>query len=292
MLGTRLSIDSTSEAVGAYGFRLVPGRLNQPLPDLVRAPAEWQPVAVSWAHASALHDVEEVRSDRVRLGARGKGVLTVDRVTSEMALSLPDLPTAESVVHPLSTLPLAFLAHWSGRATLHGGAFVHDGRAWVVSGAQLAGKSSLLAALGERGTPILADDLVVIDGAHVLAGPDCVDLRPDAAPRFPASRSIGVVAGRERFRLATTPSPAACPLGGICELRWDDDGTRAEVTALSVPESLSLLHAQHYAATLGPPDPLTTLALLDTPIVRFTRPRGWDGADAALDRLLFELERL
>ncbi len=268
---------------GAYGFRLVPpGSLE--LPNLSEQRSDATGVAVDWACSSAIADTEEFDGDRYLKAHRGGGLLDVRRAPAMIFYAVPHLTTPAAFVHPILARPMAFLARWRGNITLHGGAFVHDGRAWVVTGQREAGKSALLAGLAQRGVPILSDDLVVIDGEDVLAGPCCVDLREDTAARAPEACNIGSVGGRMRYRLPTPPAPASVRLGGICLLEWGD-GAPA-VTLLPFAQSLRLLHRQHYATDIGPPEPEQNLALLDRPIWRFQRERDWAQADATLDHLL------
>ena len=268
---------------GAYGFRLVPPA-SLALPNLSEQRPEATDVAVDWAFSSAIADVTAFDGDHYLMAHRGGGLLDVRRSPARIFYAVPRLTTPAAFVHPILARPMAFLARWRGNLTLHGGAFVHDGRAWVVTGRREAGKSALLAGLAQRGVPILSDDLVVIDGDDVLAGPCCVDLRTDTAARMPEAQSIGTVGGRTRYRLPTPPAPMSVPLGGICLLEWGDGAP--ELTRLPVEHSLRLLHGQHYATEIGPPEPEQNLALLERPIWRFQRERDWAHADATLDHLL------
>lgn len=273
---------------GAYGFGLVPTTALQ-LPDLPEQRSDATVVSVEWSCGAAVIDAYAVSEDRYLMANRRAGLLMVTREPATVVCALAQAITPEAFVHPILTLPLSFLAHWRGNATLHGGAFLHAGRAWVVTGEREAGKSTLLAQLAQRGVPIVADDLVVVDGHDVLAGPCCVDLRADTAARIPDARSIGVVGGRMRFRLRTPPSPVRVPLGGMCLLEWGDGAPALE--PLPVEQRLRVLHWQHYAAEIGPPAPAQNLALLERPIWRFRRRRDWARADAALDHLLDALSR-
>lgn len=273
---------------GAYGFGLVSADEFQ-LPDLLEQPPEAGIVSVDYRNGSAVTDAYVVGDDRYLMANRGGGRLEVTREPATVVCALPQAITPEAFVHPILTLPLSFLAYWRGNATLHGGAFLHVGRAWVVTGEREAGKSTLLAQLARRGVPIVADDLVVIDGQDVLAGPCCVDLRADTGRHFPRAQSIGVLGDRERYRLRTPPSPARVQLGGICLLEWADGSPALE--SLPLEQCLLLLHWQHYAAEIGPPVPEQSLALLEHPIWRFRRGRDWAQADAALDHLLDALAR-
>ena len=80
----------------------------------------------------------------------------------------------------------------------------------------------------EQGVPIVADDLLAIDAGDVLAGPHCVDLRPDVArQRFSDAEPLGKVGNRERYRLEATPAPARNRLRGIFSVEWSSDDTMA-----------------------------------------------------------------
>lgn len=270
---------------GAYGFRLV-SACSSPLPDLATVAEDAPEVRLAWHEASSLLDARELSAGAVVLAQRAGGRLTVTRDPASVDSVGPWTTTAEAMVHPIGTLGLALLASWRGHVTLHAGAVVIGGRAWVVCGERTAGKSSLLAMLASRGVPVLSDDLVVIDGRDVLAGPDCVDLRPDTARRFPGSRSMGVVVDRHRYRLSTDPSPPAAPLAGVWELEWSDDAEPLTATALTTQERLNLLLRQHYAGLLGPPDHDTVFDMLEIPMWRVRRPRDWSAADQGVEALL------
>jgi hypothetical protein len=269
---------------GAYGFALQT-RDGQPLPDLGSVPDDAVTVSVSWTLASSLSDVADVvENRRYRFGRRGGGILEVDRAPAAIRMGLPNATSAAAVVHPLLTTPLAFLAHWRGDLTLHGGAFVAHDRAWVVTGEREAGKSSMLTALGGRGYPVMADDLVVVGKGIVRAGPACVDLRPDLASRYPQARSVGVVGTRERHRLTLPAAPTEVPYGGAVLLGWHDD--EPAIQELPLEDRLRLIDEQHYARPLGPPPQDGVLAALTMPMWHLRRRPDWASADAVLDQLL------
>jgi hypothetical protein len=264
---------------GLYGLRLHVVGPHGPLPGLRRLETDAPVLDVRVGQASALHDEADTSLARHVEAHRGGGRLVVEPDRLEL-----DVPTAfgeAALVHPVLTTGLAYVSHLRGHATLHGGAFLADGRAWAVIGAREAGKSTTLAALAARGVPVLADDLVVVDrDAHVLAGPACVDLRTDAARHFGAER-VGVVGGRERWRVGTAEAPARVPFGGLVVLGWGD-----AATDLPPADRVRVLHAQHYAGPLGPPAPALVLGLVERPMWRFERPRDWGRLDEALDGLL------
>jgi hypothetical protein len=270
---------------GAYGFRLLTAAGEPPLPHLLDVPADAPAVTLSWVHAPAAENELEVDEQHVRMAHAGGGLLEVRRAEGTVRLELPQPATADAIVHPLMTAPLAIHARWRGNVALHAGAVLIEGAAFAICGQQTAGKSTTLATLADRGFPIVADDLLVVDGAHVLSGPACIDLRPDTAERFPAARYLGIIGDRPRHRLATAGAPASVPLGGAFVLGWHD-APEPVVEPLSMSEKLELLHGQDYASVAGPPDPEQVFRLLDVPMWRLRRRRDWAGTDGAMGALI------
>jgi hypothetical protein len=271
------------ERAGAYGFRLVTGAWHGPFPALLPADPAAPEVALEWRHAAVLVERERIGADRVTLARRRAALLDVSREPARITLEFPEAVSADAIVHPLITAPIAILARWRGSLTLHAGAFFANGLAWGVIGAREAGKSTTLARLAARGCPILADDLLVLDGATACAGPACIDLRPDVAERMPETRFLGEIAGRPRHRMAVPEGPAKAPLGGFFLLDWDE---RVEVEALDAAAGLKLLYEQEYIGLLGAAEPTKILELLGTPMWRVRRPADWDASEEALDRML------
>jgi hypothetical protein len=255
------------------------------LPHLTRVSRDADVVRIAWRHAIALHDAREAGPDRVVLSRRQGGSVVVRREPAEVEFAIPEPTSPAAIVHPLATVPLSVFAHWRGDVTLHGGAFLVDSGAWGICGEREAGKSTMLAHLGASGVPIVADDLLAIDGREVLAGPRCVDLRPDAARRFPTAESLGKVGARTRYRLATAPSPERVPLRGIFLLEWSEDNT-TDVTPLAMRERLAVLHAQQYSTIFENPGVQGIMGLLDLPMLRFRRSRDWERAPEARNALL------
>jgi hypothetical protein len=203
-------------------------------------------------------------------------------ITLAMATPVPP----GGLVHPILTVPISVAARWSGCITLHAGAYEVGGTAWAVLGEREAGKSSLLASLATRAAcPVVADDLLVIDDGAVLAGPNCVDLRPDVVGQYPGARPVGEIGGRLRHRLSTPPSLERSSLGGILSLGWHGDAG-IKVEKLPAAEALRLIYAQEYIALLGPADPVKILDLLGVPAYRVLRPRDWGVVDELCERLV------
>src|SRR4051812_34424118 len=267
---------------GAYGFRIVASDPGVVLPGLVEVPEDATAAHVSWETGPIRDEVVDITDDAVRIAVPDIVAIGVERATSRVSITLPDAPRPEAIVHPMLTTPLAFLARWRGHACLHAGAIAHDGGAVVVCGNQGAGKSTTLATLAEQGLPVIADDLVVIDDGHVLSGPSCVDLRSDAAERFPNAEYLGTIGARERFRLLTPPAPYKVPLRGIFRLEWSTTDA-AEVRPLELAERLQVIDAYDYAGVMGIPDPEALLRLADVPMWALSRPRDLATSPRALE---------
>ena len=239
---------------GAYGFRLVLPRHAPELPDLSPLDGGATGVALDWRCATVLVERNRLDGQCVSIGQKGSTLLEVRRDPPSITLEFPEQMTLEALVHPLLTTPMSILARWRGDLTLHAGAFVANGRAWAVIGDREAGKSTTLAMLADRGYPLLADDLLVLDGRVVRAGPACIDLRPDMAKGMPEARYIGEIGGRARYRLTAPRGPARAEIGGFFLLNWSDDAT-VRVEALPATEALRTVYAQEFIGLLGPANP-------------------------------------
>lgn len=218
-------------------------------------------------------------------GARRGSGFCVQRRPTRIDIFTPSALPPAALVHPILTVPVSVLARWDGAVTLHAGAFEAHGGAWAVLGDREAGKSTALASMAARGCPILADDLLVLDGRRVRSGPCCVDLRPDVAHRFAGSHVVAEVGGRKRHRLRTRAGSPTAALRGFLELRWHDDPD-VRIERMPTAELLRLLYAQEYIALLGPADPVKILDLLAVPAWRVTRRRDWSTTDALSKTLL------
>ena len=251
---------------GAYGIRL----------QGVAAGREWlQPVS---ADAPSLRlevgvgavDPVPSRYDRMSADLKllGGGRLRAQRNVPVVRYVLPAVPADEDLIHPYFAPAAALFWRWAGREVLHAGAFAGEAGAVVVVGARASGKSATLAWLAAEGVAVVSDDLAVVDGNDVLAGPRGIDLRSPLA------------GGRER--LVLPPGPDRLPLAGIAFLRWGD---RLEVTETPVEQRWRELGAQRYFPALDP-NPSTLLGLLAVPAVTVTRPADPDVLPAVGRRLM------
>jgi hypothetical protein len=219
------------------------------------------------------------------MGRRGGSAFSVTRKPLRVMFDVPEPPSEDTLLHPLATVPLAILARWRGDITLHAGAFAASGHAWVLLGSRQSGKSTTLALAARRGLPVLADDLVVVRDGRLIAGPRNVDLREDAATHLGATRDLGDLGSRRRFRVSSPPGPAAAPLGGFFLLDWHDRDD-VVVERLTLAERVKSLYSLEYVALIGHADPQKILDLAAAPALRVRRPRSWSASEDMLDRLL------
>jgi hypothetical protein len=188
--------------------------------------------------------------------------------------------SVDAVLHPYLGLPAALASHWLGRITLHGGAFVYGGRGWGLLGQREAGKSALLSQMFLLGHDVLADDVLVIDGTTVYAGPRSIDLREEAAGVI-GGEALGVIGARPRWRLRPPASEPSVPLGGFLLLEWGE----SMIEELDLGARLEALSAN---SALGrvPDSGAGMLDLIALPAWRFRRPAVIDQLDEQAAQLL------
>jgi hypothetical protein len=275
-----VTTDRTSRPAGCYGFRLAGLRGAAEL--LVEVPTGWP--ALELRHAPTDGEpptLDTIGPDRAVLALQ-RGWVELDRRAGSITFRLPDRPPDRDLVHPYLGGPAAVAARWSGRDSFHAGAVVVGGGAWAVLGDKEAGKSSTLAWLALNGHPVLADDLLVVDGGAALAGPRCIDLRGEPASRLGVGEPLGEVGARERWRLQLDPVPAQVPLRGFVTLAWDDEPVVERLRGAE--RLLALLPGR--TVRLEPTRPAEMVDLSSLPVWRLRRPRRWDALPEAAARLL------
>jgi hypothetical protein len=249
----------------------------------VPAPADWPALAVSSRVGVSPVGPEWVAPDRASLSLLTGGRIEIDWPLRRAAFTAPRELSKAELVHPYLAPVADLAAHWLGRESLHAGAVVVDDGAWAVLGDRGAGKSSLLALLAMAGHGILSDDALVLDeDRRAFAGPRSIDLRAAAAHRLGVGESLGQVGARERHRLTLGPVPAAAPLRGFVVLAWD---SRPHVGRVSPVRRLKEL-AAHRAVRIAPADPGRLVELSSLPMLELRRPRDWDYAGVAGDKLV------
>ncbi len=269
------------DAGGAYGFRLRGVPSARAL--LVDAPLHWPRLDLDVRVAPDPDPPgDRVDEQAAVLRLRSGGSVRIDRRAGRATFVLRERPRDVALVHPHLASVAAVAARWLGRETFHAGAFLAGGGVWGVLGDKEAGKSSLLALLALAGVSIVSDDVLVLDGATALAGPRSIDLRSGAAAQLHAGEPLGVIGGRERWRVALDPVAAELPMRGWVLLGWD-----ARTVARPVVGSSRLVTlGAHRGARLYPPDPGALVQLSALPFIELRRPRRWDSARDAVQRLL------
>src|SRR3954467_4480092 len=120
---------------------------------------------------------------------------------------------ADGVEMLLSSLELWVAEHARDRIFVHAGCAVHDGRAIVVPGRTMSGKSSLTAALVRAGATYFSDEFAVLDRrGRVHPYPRPLSIRPydgSARVRLPVSDIGGAV------------GTGTAAVGVIAHLRYD-----------------------------------------------------------------------
>lgn len=272
--------------LGAYGFRIA--GLDDGATYLNQVPSDWPELRIECELGTA-DDPQPpgtVRGgeDWAEMWIAGGDRIGLTRDPLTVKFTTREPLSADAIIHPYVGLPAAIAAHWHGRIALHGGAFIHRERAWVLLGDREAGKSSTLAALLSRDTPVLTDDIVIVEGTAMFAGPRSVDLRAEAA-ELAGGETLGVVGNRPRWRLRPSPCPATIRLGGLIQLGW---GESARMQPLDPRARLDAL----IGSSVIPPGPDAAVELLELaalPAWRFVRPAEIDKLAAGTDQLLREL---
>jgi len=266
--------------LGAYGLRL--SGVSEAASLLVPALPGWIPVELVRGSGRADSELELVDRARARLVMRNGGVIELDRAAGRARFLAPVPPGVMEVVHPYLAPVAAVMAFWHGRESFHAGGFATREGVWAVIGERGAGKSSTLAALAARGIGIACDDMLVLKGGTVLAGPRTVDLRAESAEQLGVGVPLGTVGDRERWRVGLDPIASELPLCGFVFLAWGDD---VGVTALPGSTRLARL-LPHRGVRLPPPDPAALVELARLPGFELRRPRGLDSLPEAVDRLV------
>ena len=213
------------------------------------------------------------------------GSVHLDRATLTAHFTLSRAIDDEATVHPFLAMTAAIVSRWLGRDAFHAGAFVVDDGAWAVLGQKGTGKSTTLGFLAVNDTTIVTDDVLVLETGDALAGPSCVDLRPDAAAFFGTGEDLGVVGARSRFRVVLPTAPARTPLRGWVFPTWSDT---LELVPVPVAQRVSLL-AANLALTRTPSHPQRFLDFAALPCWELRRPRSFDMLDETAALLLDRL---
>jgi hypothetical protein len=253
----------SDEAVaGVYGFRIAGVLDNRDL--LVEARSNWPLLEVTSRVDKVDQRVTVVSEQHAELKLIEGITARLDRSPPRVEFITPTPLSSKAIVHPFLSGVVPIHCHWMGRTSLHGGAFIHDNRAWAILGDREGGKSTLLAQLAAQGLAIVADDLVVIEDDLVYAGPRSIDLRVNPAQGMGPADFIGRVGARERWRIQLGPIPSQVPLGGFFFLELAE---RSEIRRLAGVERMLRISAGR-SLMLPLADPMTLPRLAALP--------GWE----------------
>jgi hypothetical protein len=148
------------------------------------------------------------------------------------------------------------MALWQrGLLVLHAGAVVIDGKAAAFVGASGQGKSTLVAALGRLGCPVLCDDVLAIEmGSGALmaqVGLTHLKLTEQARENVGVGTDAQTIPDRSNKKLCAMDGKAteAAPLGAIFLLAT---GERVELLKVATARAVIELVRQSYGAELLP----------------------------------------
>jgi hypothetical protein len=273
------------EAVaGVYGFRITGVEDNRDL--LVEARPDWPLLEVTSRVDRVDQRVTVVSEQHAELKLIEGITARLDRSPPRVEFIMPTPLSSEAIVHPFLSGVLPVHCHWMGRTSLHGRAFIHENRAWAILGDREGGKSTLLAQLAAQGLAIVADDLVVIEGDMVYAGPRSIDLRGNPYHELGPAEFIGRVGARERWRIQLGPIPSQVPLGGFFFLEWSE---RSEIRRLGgVERMLRISAGRSLMLPLG--DPMTLLRLAALPGWEVHRPARIEDLPTITEQMLHAID--
>ena len=217
--------------LGAYGLRILglPAAARWMQPQSSSAPS----LTVEAIQAPPDRSPSVLDETRADLSLLNGGRLRANREEPVARFALPVIPGDAELLHPYLAPAAALAWQWAGKEALHAGAFVGRAGAILLFGEKASGKSSTLAWLAaHRGVTVLADDLAVIDGDRVLAGPRSIDLRGSSgagqlgAGELDAGELGATPVRTDRHRATLPPAPGSVALGGCVVLAW---GSRLEL---------------------------------------------------------------
>jgi len=258
---------SGDAVAGVYGFRIAGIQNRRDL--LIEAQPDWPLLEVTVRVGKVDQRITVVSEQYAELKLIEGVTARLDRSPPRVEFVTPTPISTRAIVHPFLSGVMPVQCHWMGRTALHGGAFTHKGRAWALLAGREGGKSTLLAHLAAQGVPILADDLVALEGDTTFAGPRSVDLRTEPTKETGPAESLGKVGARERWRISLGPILAEVPLGGFFFLEWSD---KCEVRRLPGVERLRRIAAGR-SLMLPLEDPMSLPRLSAFPGWLVQRPR-------------------
>src|SRR6478672_10960305 len=148
----------------------------------------------------------------------------------------------------------AAIASLNGLLPIHASAVAVDGQVFAFTGPGGAGKSTLVAALGDFGLPLYCDDTLVLD----LSNPDRIEclpghkrlkLTPRALTLTSATPEEKVSLTVEKFYARSAAGDVNIPLP-LAQLIFLEVGPDAHISAISGAERFVSIQDDHYTASL------------------------------------------
>ena len=244
-----------------------------PLPD----PAAETRSSILWGEDGLLFHAHRRALIQVR---EGRHVIIDDRVRGRAA----------NHVDFAMRIAIGALLHQRGGAQIHAATCSIGGRAVVITGPSMAGKSSFVASLARRGHRPIADDLTGID----LSSPAPLAVSWERASKLRRATVAYFAREEPTFaseRVAFTASPAAAPpIAAILFIDRDQNAQRVRAIPLAAVEAVDLLVEQISVPRLAQPvaDPAHSRRIAErlatiVPVYRLRIPEAWSDYDLALD---------
>jgi hypothetical protein len=146
------------------------------------------------------------------------------------------------------------IASINGLVPIHASAVSAGGRVFAFTGPGGAGKSTLVAALAQKGLPMYCDDTLVLDLESperilCLPGHKRLKLRPDAVELTGAMKEEKVSATVDKFYASPKGGSVAAPLP-LAELIFLEDGPGIDIVPIVGAERFARMNDDHQTAQL------------------------------------------
>lgn len=148
----------------------------------------------------------------------------------------------------------AAVASLNGLLPIHASAVAYDGRVFAFTGPGGAGKSTLIAALGDRGFPMLCDDTLVLDLSHAdriicLPGHKRLKLTPEAINLAGAAIAEKVSRTVDKFYAKSAAGDVGIALP-LARLIFLEEGAVPTITPIAGAERFVRIQDEHQTAHL------------------------------------------
>jgi hypothetical protein len=165
----------------------------------------------------------------------------------------PDVDPADESLW-LNGSVYAAVASLNELVPIHASAVAENGSVFAFTGAPGAGKSTLVAALGDRGLAMFCDDTLVLDLSDperviCLPGHKRLKLTPGALAMTKAAREEQVAPTLEKF-YSTPASGTAVAAMPLAELIFLEAGAQTAIDPIAGFERFARMQDEHYTAEL------------------------------------------